>query len=67
MSAPGHPKRELGPLGGCGGRIRAARPSECAHDSPHGRPKAGRVQLPTTALLGRGEALPAQWASLGDP
>jgi hypothetical protein len=44
----------------------AARPPEGAHESPHGRPKAGRVQLPTTALLGRGEALPAQWASLGE-
>jgi hypothetical protein len=44
----------------------AARPPEGAHESLRGRPKVGRVQLPTTALLGRGEALPAQWASLGE-
>ena len=44
----------------------AAGPPQGAHDSPHGRPKAGRVQLPTTTLLGRGEALPAQRASLGE-
>ena len=44
----------------------AARPPEGAHDTPHGRPKAGRVQLPTNALFWRGEALPTQWASLGE-
>jgi len=44
----------------------AARPSEGAHDSPHGRPKAGRVQLPTTLLRWRGEALPAQQVRLGE-
>ena len=43
-----------------------APPPEGAHDWPHGRPKASRVQLPTTALRRRGEALHAQWASLGE-
>ncbi len=51
------------PSGGVGAHIRAARPPEGALDSPHGRPKAGR-QLPTTALRGRGKALPTQWARL---
>ena len=43
-----------------------APPPEGAHDSPHDRPKASRVQLPTPPLRRRGEALPAQWASLGE-
>ena len=43
----------------------AARPPEGARDPPYGRPKAGRMQLSTTALYRRGEALPTQWASLG--
>jgi SAM-dependent methyltransferase len=45
--------------------MRAARAPEGAHDSSRGRPKAGRAQVPTTALPASGEALPTQWASLG--
>ncbi len=44
----------------------AARPSEGAYVPPHGRPKTGRVQSPTTALRWRGEALPTKRASLGE-
>jgi hypothetical protein len=43
----------------------AAVPSQGAHDPPHGSPKADCVQY-SSALRWSGEALPAQWASLGE-
>jgi hypothetical protein len=45
----------------------AARPPEGAHDPAHGRPKPGRVQLPTDALLPRRGCAPAtKWPRLGE-